>query len=198
VAKIQTPQHVQKLQAEFKVREAFDLDLLETIQPVVQTAASGAQVASQAYPRECIGSVIAPAGGVGTNVQCQFTGLGGLGIIYLVRRVSFAFPTGPGSVDLRVDDGVGLVANTPVLTKRFSDLRIPAALPDALLGESSPLTAAPDGEFIARYQGLASTELFIDLDIVLGDGLYLLTTNRTANEALRTVFYWTEYLLEDR
>jgi len=61
MARIQTPQHVQELQAEFKVREQFGLELLETIQP---TYSLGRQkIASTGYPRRCFGTIAAAAGG---------------------------------------------------------------------------------------------------------------------------------------
>jgi len=200
VSRVQTPQHVQELQREFKIREGFGLELLETIQPTYILAAPVGAVASQGYPRTCVGTINGTAGGVGENVQNSITGPGNRGIIYQITRILTTFVT-DGSVDLRIDDGVAIAATETVsISKRFTDARIPqlASIPDAVLAESSPLTAAQDGQLIGRIAGLAATMVDLPVSIILGAGTYFLMSNQTTNENMFTTYFWTEYLLEDR
>jgi len=196
MARIQTPQHVQELQAEFKVRSTFGLELLETVQP---TYALGVQkVASQGYPRKAFGFCAGAAGGVGTNVECIIRCPEDIGIIILVEE--FSFDNIGGEIQARADDGV---LPTPIVgvqvNKQFRDTRInPAVLPDAIIETSNPLTAAPAGNPIGQYSVLADATQFIPVDCVLGGGGYFLVRSSTPNQALEIMFRWTEFLLEDR
>jgi len=196
MARIQTPQHVQELQAEFKVREAFGLELLETIQP---TYALGLQkVASQGYPRKAFAFCAGAAGGVGTNVECIIRCPVNRGIILLLE--SWHVDNVGGEIQARADDGVLPTPIVGVQTfKQFRDTRVnPAVLPDAIIETSNPLTAAPNGQAIGQYTSIANDTLQVKADVVIGGGGYFLIRRSTANTALEVGFQWIEFLLEDR
>jgi len=196
MARIQTPQHVQELQAEFKVRDQFGLELLETIQP---TYSLGIQkVASVGYPRKCFGIIEAGAGGVGTNIECALSCPTDIGIIILLETISVE--NLGGVVNARADDGGALATISAVGTsKHFRDTRInPVQRPDGVLNTLNPLTAAPNGTNVGAYSCLADDTLIIPVDVVLGGGGYFLLRNPTANAGLGVTFNWTEFLLEDR
>jgi len=195
VARIQTPQHVQDLQAEFKVREGFGLDLLETIQPV--TLVGGQKVASSGYPRKSFGVISAGTGGAGTNIELALRCPAGRGIIILLESVSF--DNVGGEVSARFDDGVAMtpISSTPT-TKKFRDGRIEANIPDGILEVANPLSAAANGTFIGQYSCLAGDTVFVPVDVVLGDDSYYLIRNSADNAGLEVNFMWTEFLLEDR
>jgi len=125
MARIQTPQHVQELQAEFKVREPFGLELLETIQP---TYSLGRQkIASTGYPRDAMGRMGVTAGGVGTNAQAVVQGRGGRGVVYLYQRAIIIKPT-DGIVEIRASIGA-TISVTEALSKTFLDQRIAVTPP---------------------------------------------------------------------
>lgn len=196
MARIQTPQHVQELQAEFKVREPFGLELLETIQPSYVLAAQ--KVASQGYPRKAFGRLSAGAGGVGTNIECVLSCPANVGIVILLTRLSFGDIAGP--VELRAFDGAALTDSTGAsVAKQFRDTRINAAqLPQGIIEGTDPLTAAPNGTRIAQVECPADVTVFYEPDVVIGGGGYFLVRHPTANTALAVNFEWTEFLLEDR
>jgi len=197
VARIQTPQHVQELQAEFKVREAFGLDLLETVQP---TYALGLQkVASTGYPRECIGRMSIAAGGVGTNVEGSLTCPADRGIVILLTEAWCDGGATAVTAALRITDGVAMatISSTPV-TKAFADGRIITQLPDGRTDIANPLTAAPNGRQVGRIICPADLTTVIPLNIILGGGAYFLLRHGTANASMNVVYFWTEFLLEDR
>lgn len=195
MARIQTPQHVQELQAEFKVREQFGLELLETIQP---TYSLGRQkIASTGYPRRCIGAVSAAAGGVGTNIECALRCPADVGIITLVE--SFSIVNLGAQASLRMDDDVAMdtISSTPT-TKAFQDSRLAGNIPDTIMEIANPLTAAPNGAFVGLFSVLAGDTVQVPLNIVLGSNGYVLIRNETANSGMTVNFTWTEFLLEDR
>jgi len=196
MARIQTPQHVQELQAEFKVREQFGLELLETIQPTYNLGLQ--KVASQGYPRKCFGVDNAAAGGAGTNVECALRCPADVGIIILLESVSITNIIGPCS--LRADDGTPMASIVGTAsTKQFRDTRInPAQQPDGVLETADPLTAAPNGNSVGLLEVLPDTRLDVVVDVVLGSGGYFLVRHEIANTALDVSFMWTEFLLEDR
>jgi len=196
VARIQTPQHVQELQAEFKVREPFGLELLETIQPTYQLGLQ--KVASQGYPRKAFGSAHANAGGVGTNNEIALRCPADIGIIILLETVSITNLA--STVTLRADDGVAMASIVGTdITKQFRDTRInPAQQPDGIMETANPLTAAPNGRHVAIIAVVADTTLVHRVDVVLGGGGYFLVRHDTVNAALDVDFMWTEFLLEDR
>ena len=197
MAKIQTPQHVQELTAEFKVREPFSVELLETIQPTYQLALQ--KVASQGYPRKCMGIVIGAAGGVGTNTECAITCPADVGIVILLESWSINHLN--GNVTARVDDGVALASTVTVHgTKGFRDTRInPAAqLPDGILTDHDPLTAAPNGRQVGIYSVQTTDTNVFEVDTVIGGGGYFVIRRESANTAMDVCFMWTEFLLEDR
>jgi len=196
MARIQTPQHVQELQAEFKVREPFGLELLETIQPTVDVATQ--KVASQGYPRKCFGRLSVGAGGAGTNVECAIECPTDVGIVILLTKVNIS-DVG-GTVELRAFSGTALGSTTGDSTqKHFRDSRInPAQRPDGALRGTDPLTAAPNGDRIALIEVPAGVTVFIEPDVILGGGGYWLVRQSTANAVLAVGFEWTEFLLEDR
>lgn len=197
MARIQTPQHVQELQAEFKVRESFGLELIETIQP---TYVLGSQkVASQGYPRKCFGACVGAAPGVGTNLECSLRCPPDVGIIILLETISISNLA--GAVQLRASDGVAM---TPIvagaqLGKQFRDSRInPAQQPDGVLETSNPLTAAPNGTLISTAAVEADNTQLVTVNVVLGGTGYFLVRHLTANALMTVGFMWTEFLLEDR
>lgn len=196
MARIQTPQHVQELQAEFKVREQFALELIETIQPTYNLGIQ--KVASTGYPRKAFGIIEAGAGGVGTNIECALSCPSDIGIIILLESVSIE--NIGGVVNVRSDNGTALATISSTGTsKQFRDTRInPSQLPDGILTTQNPLTAAPNGRNVGAYSCLADDTVFIPLDVVLGSGGYCLVRNPTANVGLGITFNWIEFLLEDR
>jgi len=196
VARIQTPQHVQALQTEFKVRGPFGLELIETIQPVVLLGSQ--QVASEGYPRKAMGRLSAAAGGVGTNVEAVISCPADVGIILLLTRISFG-DIG-GFVELRADDGSALTDVTgSAIAKQFRDTRInPAQIPQGIIQGTDPLTAAPNGTKVAEIECPANVTVFVDPDVVIGGGGYFVIRQPTANTAVAVNFEWTEFLLEDR
>lgn len=196
MVQIQTPQVVEEARAQFKIREGFDLDLLETIQPTYQV--SSRRIASTAYPRTAMGRQARAAGGVGTNGQLEITGRADQGKIYLVDEVRIESVTAT-TYQLRIFDGAAIASTqTEATAKRYTDTRLFAQLPDALLTSSIPLTAAPDGRLIGTVIMAAAESRVIPLGIVLSDDTFFLIRNLTANEALECTWSWTEFLLEDR
>jgi len=195
VARIQTPQHVQELQAEFKVREPFGLELLETIQP---TYSLGRQkIASTGYPRDCFGFITGAAGGVGTNVECALRCPAGTGIVVLLTKVLLV--NVGASIDARADDGVAMASIVgQQTTKAFQDSRLAGGIPECILETANPLTAAPNGIGVGLYATPADVLEQIPLNVILGGNGYFLIRNRTANQAQTVNFEWTEFLLEDR
>lgn len=195
MARIQTPQHVQELQAEFKVREPFGLDLLETIQPTYQLGRQ--KIASVGYPKRCFAAVSAAAGGVGTQIECALECPAGRGILILLESASVE--NIGGRVTGRITDGVAMatVSSNPT-TKAFQDGRVTASQPDGILAIANPLSAAPNGSFIGQYACLADDTLTIPYDVILGGGAYFLIRHSTSNAGLTVNFVWTEFLLEDR
>lgn len=195
MARIQTPQHVQELQAEFKVREQFGLELLETVQPTYQLGRQ--KIASTGYPRKCMGVVSAAAGGAGTNIENIITMPADTGIIALLEQI-WVEDIG-GRVTFRMTDGVApaTVSSTPD-TARYRDTRLLANRPGAAFSVANPLTAAANGEFVAQVACLADDTRIFDFDVILGGGEYFLTRQSTANAGMTTTFLWTEFLLEDR
>lgn len=194
MARIQTPQHVQELQATFKVREPFGLELLETIQP---TYSLGAQkVASTGYPRNCFGVVVGAAGGVGTNVECALRCPADVGIVILLTKVLLINVA--ASIDANMTDGVAM---TPIVDQQlgaFQDGRLSGQLPVGIMETANPLTAAPNGFRVALYGTQADELVQIPLNVILGGDAYFLIRNRVANLAQTINFEWTEFLLEDR
>jgi len=196
MARIQTPQHVQELQAEFKVRTPFGLELLETIQP---TYSLGRQkIASTGYPRRCIGVIAASAGGVGTNIECSLRCPANVGIITLVESFTI-FGSGTSQGQLRMDDGVAMATISSVeVEKGFQDSRLASILPETIMEIANPLTAAPNGRRVGEYPSEADSGRRIDLNVVLGSDGYLLVRNPVANLGMTINWQWTEFLLEDR
>jgi len=195
MARIQTPQHVQELQAEFKVREPFGLELLETIQPTYQLGRQ--KIASTGYPKRCFGVTATGAGGVGTNRECALQCPADRGIVILLE--SFLIHNVAGIVSSRMDDGVAMATIDAVLTdKAFQDGRLADRIPDGILQAANPLTAAPNGRFIGQYSVAADNSLQINVNVILGGNSYFLIRENTANQALTVTWQWTEFLLEDR
>jgi len=193
MARIQTPQHVQEVTAEFKVREPFELELLETIQP---TYSLGRQkIASTGYPRKCIGIVAAGAGGVGTNIECGIECPGDVGIVILLEQIWVR----EGSAGMRITDGTAMatVSSSPT-TKNYRDARLTGQRPDGILRIANPLTAAPNGDSVASIEVLADQTDIYEPEIILGGDAYFLVRNAAANDGLTVSFLWTEFLLEDR
>jgi len=195
MARIQTPQHVQELQAEFKVRQPFGLELLESIQP---TYSLGRQkIASTGYPRNVIGFSSASAGGVGTNIECAVTCPADRGIVILLDEIWIEDIT--GKVTFRITDGVALatVSSEPI-TKAFRDGRLEGQIPDGILSIANPLSAAPNGAVVSQISIPADDTRIFKPDIILGGGAYFLVRQNTANVGMAITFMWTEFLLEDR
>jgi len=194
MARIQTPQHVQELQAEFKIREAFGMELLETVQPVFSLGAQ--KVASLGYPRKCIAHISITAG-VGENSECIITCPANRGIVINVDEVWIT--SLDGAFAFFMTDGVApaSIAATSV-AKAFRDGRIIDQLPDAIIQSATPLTAAPNGRQIASATDPAGETTKYAIDFILGGGAYLLVRQTVANLGFTTAFLWTEFLLEDR
>lgn len=195
MARIQTPQHVQELQGEFKVREQFGLELLETVQP---TYSLGRQkIASTGYPRKCMAIISAGTGGVGTNIEAAITCPSDIGIIILLEEIWIEDVAGRNT--FRITDGVDLatVSSNP-LTKRYRDARLFPERPGAILSICNPLTAAPNGEIISQVSCAADDTQRFKFEVILGNGDYYLCRNSTADAGNTVTFLWTEFLLEDR
>jgi len=194
MARIQTPQHVQELQAEFKIREQFGLELLETVQPTFDVATQ--RVASLGYPRKCMGHAALTAG-AGQNSELILTCPADIGIVI---RIEELWITDATTVQLRADDGTPPVAPSAALTeKAFRDGRTISQLPDGILQTADPLTAAPNGVRVGQVDIITNpaTGIF-PIDWILGGGAYFLIRQVTANAALACTWLWTEFLLEDR
>jgi len=197
MARIQTPQHVQELQAEFKVRGPFGLELLETIQPTYQLGRQ--KVASLGYPKRCFGVVSAGAGGVGTNIEVSLTCPANRGIVIVLDRWSYAGPALVTQVHTRITDGVAqATVSSTVTTKAFQDGRLATAIPDGILRVANPLTAAPNGQLVGIYSVLSDDTIEIEANIILGGGAYFLVRDVSVNSGVDVNFHWTEFLLEDR
>lgn len=196
MARIQTPQHVQALQAEFKVREPFGLELSETIHPVVVVADTTDLVASTGYPRKAFGLIQTGAGGVGTNAQCELEAPAGTGKIFQINGILHERDVS-GRLTYRVTDGVPIATPVEVFTKAYADLRI-TENPDLILSGSTPLTAAADGRVVGQLNILADTTLYVPMNVILGAGDYFLVRESAANLVQVCTFFWTEYLLADR
>lgn len=198
MARIQTPQHVQELQAEFKVREQFGLELLETIQP---TYSLGRQkVASTGYPRKCIGLFTGAAGGVGTNLELVLSCPPDVGIVIVVDELWAR--NLDGAATLRISNGAALatIVDTQT-TKNYRDARLASSVagrPQGVINTCNPLTAAPNGDQIALINGLADDTLVLKPEIILGGGDFFLLRESNSNTALICDMMWTEFLLEDR
>jgi len=192
MARIQTPQHVQELQAEFKIREQFGLELLETVQPTYQLGRQ--KIASTGYPRKC-SAILIGGNTASTNSELILTCPADIGIVILVEQIWI--PQGPYRIHLT--DGVAPASVTSVLTtKAFRDARIIDQLPDGIIEEARPLTAAPNGRPIAAAAVPTGDTLIFKPEIILGGGAYVLVRNDTVNDAFTISFLWTEFLLEDR
>jgi len=197
VPRIQTPQHVQALMGDFKIRSPFGLFLREDIQPVVVIAdLSGSSVADRGFPRAAMGQDSEAAGGVGTNTEVACVGVGGRGLIYHLTAV-IVFHTTDGVFQFRTGAAETTLVDNPD-DKTYMDLRIVTDRPNLSLAADAPLTANRIGTPVATVGGLAETSHLYPLDVVLGAGQFFSVSNSNANEAQTTVFYWTEYLLEDR
>jgi len=195
MARIQTPQHVQELQAEFKVREPFGLELLETIQPTYQLGRQ--KVASVGFPKRAFGVIDASAGGVGTHIELSLTCPADRGLVIVLDRI--VLNDVAAVVTMRITDGVAqATVSSTAATKAFQDGRIADQIPDGILSTANPLTAAPNGRFIGKYACLANDTVQLDLNVILGGGAYLLMRHVASNTALAVSFFWTEFLLEDR
>jgi len=195
MARIQTPQHVQELQAEFKVREPFGLELLESIQPTYQLGRQ--KIASVGFPKRCFGAISGAAGGVGTNLELALECPAGRGIIILLESVSIENTN--GRMTGRITDGVAMASVTSnPLTKAFQDGRTTDSLPDGIFNVANPLTAAPNGSFIGQYSCRTDETLILPFNVVLGGAAYFLMRHSSANVGATVNFMWTEFLLEDR
>jgi len=195
MARIQTPQHVQELQAEFKIREPFGLELLETIQPTYSLGRL--KIASTGYPRRCMAVVSAGAGGVGTNIEnILLAPPAASGVIIILEEI-WVEDVG-GRVTFRMTDGVApaTISGTPNVA-RYRDSRLPGR-PVSTLAIANPLTAAPNGEFVAQVACPSDDTKVFQFDVILGEGGYFLTRDSTANSGMTTTFLWTEFLLADR
>jgi len=194
MARIQTPQHVQELQAEFKVREQFGLELLETVQPVYSLGRQ--KVASLGYPRKCMGHV-SVTGGVGDHGELIITCPADVGIVINVDKIWVTDVA--GEFGLRITDGVAPTDIVAASTnKAFRDGRIIDQLPDGILQSASPLAAAANGRRMAILENPAGETTQFDVDVILGGGAYFLLRNSTLNALITCAFLWTEFLLEDR
>jgi len=198
MARIQTPQHVQELQAEFKVRESFGLELIETVQPTYQLGRQ--KVASTGFPRKCFGVLSAGAGGVGTNIECALRCPANRGIVIVVDGISFSGLSATVSVvEARITDGVAMATISGTATnKAFRDGRLADLIPDGIMEIANPLTAAPNGQLVGIHSVPADASEQISLDVILGGDAYFLIRDLTANSALTVNYFWTEFLLEDR
>lgn len=197
---IQTPQHAEALRAEFKLRmPPFGLELAKTIHPMVMVSdLTGGGFPSRAHPREAMGFVSQAAGGAGTVAQNICVSNPGRGLLYVVTLALVNSPAA-GEVSLRASRGGAAIAGTTAVTsKSFLDFRHGTTLPDMTLAREAPLTAAVDGDEIGRVQFSAADTIAVPLNIVLGGTDFFLMVNNNENQLLRTTFYWTEYLLEDR
>jgi len=195
LARIQTPQHVQELQAEFKVREPFGLELLESIQP---TYSLGRQkIASVGYPKKAIAIVSASAGGVGTNIECALRCPADIGIVISLDEI-WLNDLG-GSVTMRITDGTAMatISSTPT-DKAWRDARVTASQPQGVTEIANPLTAAPNGRLIAIVSCLTDDTKIFKPKVILGGDAYFLVRRSSSNSGLTLTFLWTEFLLEDR
>jgi len=200
--RIQNPGAGQALLREYKTGEAPEMILSNIISPVVVISdLSGSAIADVGYPRDCFGFAISAAGGVGTNGQCVLNALAASPpLVYKITGAMISKPS-DGRVNIRTVLGsVGIAGLTEMtgddVGKSWSDFRVPG-FPSLFLGESTPLTAAIDGQTRMTVEVLDLTSVLVPLNIVMGaDGSALVVQSDTANEDLRCGFYWTEYLLE--
>jgi len=196
---IQTPQHAEALRAEFKLRFPQGLVLGDTIVPIIITSdLTGGGFPSLAYPRECMGFVSQAAGGAGTIAQNIAVSNPGRGLLYVLTLALVNKPAA-GEVSMRVSQGGGAIAGqTEVDSKSYLDQRHGSTVPDMQIAREAPLTAAADGNEVGRVQFSAADTIAVPLNVILGGDEFFLFASNTENELLRTTFYWTEFLLEDR
>lgn len=198
--KIQTPEHQQALRDQFKVRDPFELSLEATISPVAIVSDLGpARIASTGYPRNCMGFASIAAGGVGTNAECALRAPAGTGKLFHVTQGMVSKSTTAGIVDINMGNGVALAAATALAAKAFTDQRVGASAPDAILDVLTPITASIDGTRVGRIRfEAADVTVLVPLDVILGENDWVAFVQGTTNEALNATFYWTEYLLANR
>lgn len=195
---IQSPVPGAKLRTEYKTREPIEIFLHPGIAPVVVVSdLSGSSVADTGYPRDAMGHASVAAGGAGTNAQCVCVGVGLVGKIYKVTRALISKPAA-GLVQINLSLGAAIAGLADLTTKGFLDQRISAEAPSMQIASETPLTAAIDGIQCGLVEFTGADMIPVDLGIVLGFGGFLNIVNLTTNETLRTTFFWTEYLLEDR
>jgi hypothetical protein len=195
---INTPDHVEKLRTEFKVREGFGLWLLEDLLPVVMVAdLSGPAAGGTSYPRDAIGNLDSAAGGAGTNVQHMVQSEPNRGIVFQVNGVSIMKPSSSGRVTLVLGTGT-ITGGVGDSNKQLADVRLQPGVPDGAIVASAPVTALTLGSRVGQFTVLGNENVFIPLNVFLGAQDFVGITNQTTNEQLVTTWYWTEHMVEDR
>jgi len=196
---IQTPAPVNRLRTRYKVRGPYGLFLAEEIVPVALVDDVSGQSLGDPndYPRDASGFIDIPAGGVGTNAEAAAVGFAGRGLVYQVTA-AWIMPGTTGRIQFRLGTGVtGIGSLTEDAEKRFWDARLPGP-PDLFVGQKTPLTAAVDGTLCAEWRVSNEEPRLIPLNVVLGNGDFIVMVNATTNDGFECTYFWTEHLLEDR
>jgi len=196
---IQTPGVWERLRAQFKISHPAVLELEENVTPTVLVGdISGTFHASHGYPRLAMGTRTIAAGGAGTQAEGILQGPGAnSGKLYYIRGVWVSKATA-GFLQIRPSLGADQLTLTSLASKGYLDQRISGGVPDLVLAELTPLSAAAHGTEIARWGLLANQMDFVAIEATLGNTGFLNVMNGTANEALTITFIWEEHLLEDR
>jgi len=198
---IQTPQTQAALGAEFRLREPLgQLSITPYIQPVVLVAdLAGPQVADRGYPRECFGFCSSAAAGAGQNSECYLQGATNVGKIFHVISVLFSKIT-IGAVQFRTGNADTAPAFTLQNTKQYTDQRVAAGagspVPDGIIGVDANI--GPRGNIVSEISFPGADSVILPLNVVLGNGEWILMANTTGNEELSCTWTWIEYLLEER
>ena len=155
------------LRLRFNIRVPFGLELAQTIVGVIDVDSVSARLSSRGYPRDCMGVIVSPGGGVGTNSQCVIRGTAGVGKVFevshaMVRKAS------ANAVDINVSRGATIEGIASANTLRtYLDQRLADADPDIELGQSQPLTANIDGDAVGSFFLSGQDTLLVPLGFIL-------------------------------
>jgi len=197
MARIQTAGTVDAVRARFKVRETFELELIEGLLPVVVVDNISDPIASTTYPRDCM-AFVTPGPTVAEFSHAIIAGQTDVGKVWKVTG-AFAFKATAAIVQVRAS--LGLAIPTPdaeeTNQKTFTDMRVSraGALPDARMIEHD--AAVIVGTLVGEVQIPLAETIWIPLNYTLGPDDWVALVNETANELLRVTYFWTEYLLGD-
>jgi len=195
---IQTPQPVEKLARQYRIRNPDGLFLEDALVPVVLVDdLSGAAVIDRGYPRDCIGRINLGAPGAG-NVQQFVWQPVNRGITSQLNAILFD-PVGgtqPFEVEI-VRAGTALAITTSSnLTKTFVDCRLTnRELPSVQIGSNVVVVGTNDG--VPVFRARLGADAIFPFSFKGVDGGGVLVVQQTANLSAGVTFFWTEYLASE-